>query len=207
MINQRAPDAAPPRTGRGVHRLQLGMIRPELLDRPDAEQLTVLPQTEQCDVGLVEGLVGIEHMHALGRHNATGKLPVFFEESADVVAPWIIGLDHESAHARLLPKALHWVLTDLRAQGHGSLRPVRGASSSIAEPVAPSIRDFDRYIEEHGIPEEDYPAAFARWNRRADRRPGARFEKVEPGDEQILEDRAQRELGGLPSALDPAGED
>jgi len=34
-----------------------------------------------------------------------------------------------------------------------------------------------------------------------------RFEKVEPGDEQILEDRAQRELDGLPSALDSAGED
>ena len=26
-----------------------------------------------------------------------------------------------------------------------------------------SLADFDRYVEEHGIPEEDYPAAFARW--------------------------------------------
>jgi hypothetical protein len=25
----------------------------------------------------------------------------------------------------------------------------------------PSFDDFDRYIEQHGIPEEDYPAAFA----------------------------------------------
>jgi hypothetical protein len=23
--------------------------------------------------------------------------------------------------------------------------------------------DFDRYVEEHGIPEDDYPAAFAQW--------------------------------------------
>jgi hypothetical protein len=25
------------------------------------------------------------------------------------------------------------------------------------------LADFDRYVAEHGIPEEDYPAAFARW--------------------------------------------
>jgi hypothetical protein len=25
------------------------------------------------------------------------------------------------------------------------------------------LTDFDRYVEEHGIPEEDYPAAFALW--------------------------------------------
>jgi hypothetical protein len=25
------------------------------------------------------------------------------------------------------------------------------------------LEDFDRYIEEHGISEEDYPAAFAVW--------------------------------------------
>jgi hypothetical protein len=25
------------------------------------------------------------------------------------------------------------------------------------------LADFDRYVEEHGIPEEDYPAAFALW--------------------------------------------
>jgi hypothetical protein len=28
---------------------------------------------------------------------------------------------------------------------------------------AVSLADFDRYVEEHGIPEEDYPAAFALW--------------------------------------------
>jgi hypothetical protein len=26
-----------------------------------------------------------------------------------------------------------------------------------------SLADFDRYVEEHGIPEEDWPAAFALW--------------------------------------------
>lgn len=32
--------------------------------------------------------------------------------------------------------------------------------------------------------------------------PPVRFEKVEPGDEQILEDQEQRDLDSLPSALD-----
>jgi hypothetical protein len=26
-----------------------------------------------------------------------------------------------------------------------------------------NLTDFDRYVGEHGIPEEDYPAAFALW--------------------------------------------
>ena len=34
----------------------------------------------------------------------------------------------------------------------------------------PGLEDFDRYVDEHGIPEEDYPAAFAR------------LEKVERGE-------------------------
>jgi hypothetical protein len=33
------------------------------------------------------------------------------------------------------------------------------------------------------------------------------FEKVQPGNEQILEDREQRKLDGPPTALDPAGID
>jgi hypothetical protein len=27
----------------------------------------------------------------------------------------------------------------------------------------PGLDDFDRHVAEHGIPEEDYPAAFALW--------------------------------------------
>jgi hypothetical protein len=27
----------------------------------------------------------------------------------------------------------------------------------------PSLEDFDRYVDEYGIPEEDHPAAFALW--------------------------------------------
>jgi hypothetical protein len=33
----------------------------------------------------------------------------------------------------------------------------------MVEDSAFSLTDFDRYVEEHGIHEEDYPAAFALW--------------------------------------------
>jgi hypothetical protein len=41
----------------------------------------------------------------------------------------------------------------------------------------------------------------ARWIAEHTGGPVPRFEKVEPGDEQILEDREQRELDGVPSLL------
>jgi hypothetical protein len=41
---------------------------------------------------------------------------------------------------------------------------VAGASDlDLPNDRAVSLADFDRYIEEHSIPEEDYPAAFALW--------------------------------------------
>jgi len=43
--------------------------------------------------------------------------------------------------------------------------------------------DFDRYVEEHGIPEEHYPAAFALWYAEATGDPVPSFEKVERAKE------------------------
>jgi hypothetical protein len=40
------------------------------------------------------------------------------------------------------------------------------------------LADFDRYVEEHGIPEEDWPAAFALWIAEITGGPVPRFEKV-----------------------------
>jgi hypothetical protein len=79
------------------------MIRVELLDRPDAEELAVDPHAEERYLGL-EGVIGIEHVHALWRHDAAGKHPVLPEEPTDILAPRIVDLDHKSAHARLLPR-------------------------------------------------------------------------------------------------------
>ena len=63
-----------------------------------------------------------------------------------------------------------------------------------------SLEDFECYVAKHGIPEEHCPAAFARWIAEVTGG-GARFENVEPGDEQILPRREQRELDALPSGL------
>ena len=70
-----------------------------------------------------------------------------------------------------------------------------------------SLEDFDRYVAEHNISEEQYPEAFARWLGEQTGGPPVRFERVGAGDEQILLDREQRELDALPSALDRGNED
>jgi hypothetical protein len=53
-----------------------------------------------------------------------------------------------------------------------------------------SLANFDRYVEEHGIPEEGYPAAFAQWIAQHIGGPVPRFEKVEqepPADGVVIE--------------------
>ena len=64
-----------------------------------------------------------------------------------------------------------------------------------------SEADFDRYIAEHNMSKEELLEAFARWIAEQTGGPVPRFVKVEPGDEQILEDREQRELDGVPSFM------
>jgi hypothetical protein len=48
---------------------------------------------------------------------------------------------------------------------------------------AVSLADFDRYVEEHGSPEAEWPAAFARWIAELTGGPVPRFEKVEEPDD------------------------
>ena len=45
------------------------------------------------------------------------------------------------------------------------------------------LEDFDHYVEENGISEEDYPAAFADWIAERTGGPVPKFEKVEEPDE------------------------
>jgi hypothetical protein len=49
----------------------------------------------------------------------------------------------------------------------------------VGDESAFSLAAFDRYVEEHGIPEEDIPAAFAAWIAEKAGGPVPRFEKVE----------------------------
>jgi hypothetical protein len=56
--------------------------------------------------------------------------------------------------------------------------------------------DFDRYCADDNVQADDCGEAFARWIAERTGSPAPRFEKVEPGDEQILPEREQRDLDG-----------
>jgi hypothetical protein len=69
-------------------------------------------------------------------------------------------------------------------------KPSSTARPKKAQLPLPSLDDFDRYVAEHGIPSEDYPAAFALWIAERTGGPVPRFEKVEqkpPADEVVIE--------------------
>ena len=53
----------------------------------------------------------------------------------------------------------------------------------VHDDAAFSLEIFDRYVEENGISEEDYPAVFAQWIALRTGGPAPRFEEVEQGDE------------------------
>jgi hypothetical protein len=53
----------------------------------------------------------------------------------------------------------------------------------VPDDRALSLADFDRYVDEHGIPEEDWPAAFAQLIAEKTGGPVPRFGKVEESDE------------------------
>jgi hypothetical protein len=53
-----------------------------------------------------------------------------------------------------------------------------GRKDSLRRPChISSLKDFDRYVTEHGIPEDDYPAAFALWIVERTGGPVPRFER------------------------------
>jgi hypothetical protein len=83
--------------------------------------------------------------------------------------------------------------------GHRERSPEKRVGSASMR----GFEDFDRYLAEHDIPEEEYPEAFARWLGQQTGGQPVRFEKVKPEDEQILPTREQRELDGVPSFLAP----
>ena len=73
------------------------MIWVELLDRPNAEQFAVEPQTEERDPGIEES-VGIECVNTVRWHYASGEHQVFLQEPPHILALRIVGLDDESVH-------------------------------------------------------------------------------------------------------------
>jgi hypothetical protein len=70
------------------------------------------------------------------------------------------------------------------------VKPSSTAKRKRADGPLPSLDEFDRYVAEHGIPREHYPAAFALWMAEQTGGPVPRFEKVErelPADGVVIE--------------------
>jgi hypothetical protein len=58
--------------------------------------------------------------------------------------------------------------------------------------------DFDRYVAEHGIPEEERPEALARWIAERTGGPVPRFERVRPEKSKSLKIASSVTLTGYP---------
>src|SRR2546423_3545639 len=95
MVDDRASDSAPPRRLRGMHRLQLGVIAIELLDRTDTEQLAVHAKAEERDRGVDEP-VEVECMNILRRRDSSSEREMLLEERTHVIAPRIVHVDDEA---------------------------------------------------------------------------------------------------------------
>lgn len=63
------------------------------------------------------------------------------------------------------------------------------------------FEDFERWVVENEIPDGELPEALAVWLGEQMESEPVRFEKVEPGDEQILPLREQRDVDGVDSLL------
>jgi hypothetical protein len=159
--------------------------------------------------------------HFLGTSGETGADYVALPGDVPPTFPWFalrlgrrpVGSSARSAPVRRLLS--HWVgqtdrkvgartprigLHDVRAGPslRSGVRPplllpgARLAGSSVADDPAFSLADFDRYLEEHGLLEEDVPGAFALWIAQHTTGRVPRFEKVErgePADGVVIERR------------------
>jgi hypothetical protein len=104
VIEHGAADSAPTGCLGDVHRLELPTVIIELLESPDAEQLTVDPDAEERD-GRVEETVDLEGVHVLWRAVRVGEGEMALQERTDILSPGVIDRDLEFSHRRRLPRA------------------------------------------------------------------------------------------------------
>ena len=83
MVDHRFADTASPSGRCGVHRLQLRVLGVELLERADAEQVTVEAKAVEAD-GRVGQAVHVERVHVFRRAVLTGERQVGGEQLAHV---------------------------------------------------------------------------------------------------------------------------
>jgi hypothetical protein len=101
MTDQRAADPAASRRLGGVHGLQLCVAPVKLLQRPDAEELTIAAEAEERD-GRVEETADVKCMDVFGRAVRIGEREVALQQLADVLGPRVVNRDLPFRHGRII---------------------------------------------------------------------------------------------------------
>ena len=97
VVEHGGADPLPARLGRRVHRLQLAVLRVELLQRADSQHDAVAPGAAERD-RRVDERSDVEGEHELGRGRGAHQLEVALQQRCHVGGPWVVGLDDEAAH-------------------------------------------------------------------------------------------------------------
>jgi len=100
MIDEGVSDSASPSGLNGMHRFQLGMRPVELLERPDPEDLSVEPCTEEGDVR-VEQTLDIQGMNTASRCDLSRELQMTFQHRPNIVTTRIVNRNHKVHESRL----------------------------------------------------------------------------------------------------------
>ncbi len=92
MIDHRSPDPAPSSCLGGVHAFQLCMALVKLLQRSDAEQMTIEAEAEEGD-GRIEEAVAVERVDILGRALRFREREMPIQQLADIVGSRVVDRD------------------------------------------------------------------------------------------------------------------
>ena len=99
MIEDRPADPAASRRLRGVHGLQLRVVRVKLLQRADPEQLTAPAEAEERDRRIQE-TVDVKRMNVLGRCVRIGEREMALKQRAYVRGARVVNRDLTLRHSR-----------------------------------------------------------------------------------------------------------
>jgi hypothetical protein len=104
VVDQCPPDAPPPGGFCGVHRIELDIEFVRLLQRSDPEQLAVLADAEQRNVG--RGQPGeVQRTYVLGRGVLSREGQVIRKERLHIRSSRSVLFNNENTHAGILPES------------------------------------------------------------------------------------------------------
>jgi hypothetical protein len=89
MLQHRPADPATTRRFGRVHRLQLSVLRIELFERPDSEELTFEAKAKERN-RRIEEAINVEHMDVLGRAVQIGEAEVVLQKLAHILGSRVV---------------------------------------------------------------------------------------------------------------------